>query len=45
VKNAPAGVSVKEFPYHVNQPEFAEEVAREFMRLCGAVDPKRAAGN
>jgi len=34
IENAPADVPVMEFPYHVNQPEFAEAVANEFLRLC-----------
>lgn len=34
IENAPADVPVLEFPYHVNQAEFAEAVANEFLRLC-----------
>jgi uncharacterized protein (UPF0261 family) len=33
IENAPADVSIIEFEYNVNQPEFAEAVANEFLRL------------
>lgn len=34
IESAPEDVPIIDFPYHVNQPEFAEAVATEFLRLC-----------
>jgi uncharacterized protein (UPF0261 family) len=34
LENVPADVAVIEYPYHVNQPEFAGAVANEYLRLC-----------
>lgn len=39
--NAPEDVNVIEFPHHVNDPRFAEAVAREFIRLCELVGNPR----